>query len=102
MPVCILLHIMILMEILESDINSGNFEDLRLPERTFFPDKTPFIANFNLQVRKETVKGHSFSFFANNAPWYNPIRQVDKNNRRFNTDVSVGINVSLNIDRLAF
>ncbi|MFQ3296607.1 MAG: ferric enterobactin receptor [Polaribacter sp.] len=89
-------------QISESDINSGNFEDLRLPERTFFPDKTPFIANFNLQVRKETVKGHSFSFFANNAPWYNPIRQVDKNNRRFNTDVSVGINVSLNIDRLAF
>ncbi|MEM9858243.1 MAG: carboxypeptidase-like regulatory domain-containing protein [Bacteroidota bacterium] len=74
------------------------FNNLKLDAQSLVPDRTPFHANFNLQVRKETIHGHSFSFFAINAPWYNPTFENQGRRRQLNDRLSVGFNFSLKIN----
>lgn len=75
------------------------YEDLMLPERTFEYIDPPFYPNFHLQIRKETKHGHSFSFYANNFFWYNPVYRNEINNQRIrlNSRVSFGFGVSIKI-----
>lgn len=85
-------------EIPESERSSPAFSDLILSEKTHRPlADIPFHANFNLQVRKETPQGHSFSFYANNAPWYNPEYERNGAIRRLNKKLQVGFSCSLTI-----
>lgn len=83
------------VEIPLADRAKPEYDDLKLDENIFRPAKIPFFANFNLQVRKETKKGHSFSFFANNAPWYNPEYSENGNRRLLNDKLTVGFSFSL-------
>ncbi|MEM9390757.1 MAG: hypothetical protein AAGA02_09805, partial [Bacteroidota bacterium] len=76
---------------------SATYEDLKLDAQSLAFERTPFHTNFNLQVRKETVHGHSFSFFAINAPWYNPTFENQGRRRQLNDRLSVGFNFSLKI-----
>ena len=80
-----------------SERENAEYNDLKLEERSFTPTETPFHANFNLQIRKETSQGHSFSFFAINAPWYNPTFDLLGRRRQLNDRLSVGFNFSLTI-----
>lgn len=76
---------------------SATYEDLKLDAQSLAFERTPFHTNFNLQVRKETVHGHSFSFFAINAPWYNPTFENQGRRRQLNDRLSVGFNFSIKI-----
>lgn len=78
----------------ESERKSSKYKDLILNKREYTPSTKPFFSNFNLQVRKETKQGHSFSFFANNAPWYNPKYEEHGGRRQLNDKLSVGFSLS--------
>ncbi len=82
------------IEILENQRANPKYNDLWLNKREFEPNTIPFFTNFNLQVRKETKQGHSFSFFANNAPWHNPTYERNGYNQRLNGKLSVGLSMS--------
>lgn len=83
----------------EGERDSAEYSDLHLAESTYTATEIPFYANFNLQVRKETKQGHSFSFFAINAPWYNPSYENDLGTiNTLSSQLSVGFNVSLLIN----
>ena len=82
----------------EDQRDSEEFRDLRRPPNVSDPiTDTPFYANFNLQVRKETKQGHSFSFYAYNAPWYNPEFIENGTRRQLNQRLQVGFSLSLMI-----
>ncbi|MDO7135927.1 TonB-dependent receptor [Algibacter lectus] len=83
------------VEIPEANRMNLEFADLIRDENTFTTTETPFYSNFNLQIRKESKQGHSFSFYANNAPWYNPTYEFLGSNRRLNSKLSVGFNLTL-------
>jgi hypothetical protein len=82
----------------QEERQSPEFADLKLPATSFRIQEDPFYMNFNLQVRKETKQGHSFSFFANNAPWYNPEFEVEESRRRYNQKLSVGFRMAFRIN----
>ncbi|RAV29085.1 TonB-dependent receptor [Sinomicrobium soli] len=91
-------HKGILYPIPEDERASGAYDDLRLSENTFTPyEKPPFHTNFNLQIRKETASGHSFSFFANNFLWKNPTYVINGNRRYLNDDLTVGFSMLFRI-----
>ncbi|MDQ0334303.1 TonB-dependent receptor [Formosa algae] len=74
------------------------YADLVKDANTYTTVGTPFYSNFNLQIRKETKQGHSFSFYANNAPWYNPTYDYLGNRQTLNNKLSVGFNVTILIN----
>ena len=77
------------------DRTNTEFNDLKKDANFFTTTATPFYSNFNLQIRKESKQGHSFSFYANNAPWYNPTYEFLDSRRKLNNKLSVGFNVTL-------
>ncbi len=78
--------------------NSAKFADLKLPENTYTTYlKPPFYTNYHLQVRKETEKGHSFSFFANNVFWHNPIYERKGTKRTLNSRISFGFSMKFKL-----
>ena len=77
------------------DRTNTEFNDLKKDANSFTTTATPFYSNFNLQIRKESKQGHSFSFYANNAPWYNPTYEFLDSRRKLNNKLSVGFNVTL-------
>ena len=78
-------------EIPEGDRTSATYADLKLPDNTYeVYSKPPFYTNYHLQVRKETAKGHSFSFFANNVFWHNPVYERKGTRRALNSTISYG------------
>ncbi len=77
------------------DRANAEFSDLKKDENSFTTTATPFYSNFNLQIRKESKQGHSFSFYANNAPWNNPTYEFLGSRRKLNNKISVGFNVTL-------
>ncbi len=78
----------------ESEQSSVKYADLKLAEKTFSVyEKPPFYTNFNIQIRKETVSGHSFSFYATNYLWKNPSYEINKNRRTLNRDITVGFSM---------
>lgn len=81
-------------ELTPTQQTSPEFADLVKNTRVFTPTQTPFFTNFNLQVRKETKQGHSFSFFANNAPWYNPEYNNNGTRAQLNDKLQVGFGAS--------
>ena len=82
----------------ESEIGGPEYEIFKLPEYTYLTQFiAPFYTNYHLQVRKETAKGHSFSFFANNCFWYNPEFVKDDVRRVMNGMVAFGFGISLKI-----
>ncbi|WP_084696374.1 TonB-dependent receptor [Maribacter thermophilus] len=83
------------IDIPEENRADPEFADLKKDENTYTATSTPFYSNFNLQIRKETKQGHSFSFFAINAPWYNPTYDYLGNRRTLNSKLSVGFNVTI-------
>ncbi len=87
------------IEIPEENRADPEYADLKKDENTFTTVGTPFYSNFNLQIRKETKQGHSFSFFAINAPWYNPTYDYLGNRTTLNSKLSVGFNVTLLINK---
>lgn len=86
------------IEIPVDERTNAEYADLVKDENTYYTTETPFYSNFNLQIRKETKNGHSFSFFANNAPWYNPTYEDLGNRIKLNGKISVGFNMSLLIN----
>ncbi|WP_159023688.1 TonB-dependent siderophore receptor [Formosa sp. L2A11] len=86
------------IEIPEENRTNPEFADLKKDENTYTTVGTPFYSNFNLQIRKETKQGHSFSFYANNAPWYNPTYNYLGNRRKLNNKLSVGFNITILIN----
>ena len=85
----------VLISIPESERDSPTYNDLRRDTNIFEPSDTPLFANFNLQIRKETRQGHSFGFYAYNAPWYNPEYEVSGSRIQLNSKLQVGFNLSL-------
>ncbi|AUC20914.1 hypothetical protein BTO15_01755 [Polaribacter sejongensis] len=83
------------IEIPEENRMNPEFDDLKRDENSFTTTATPFYSNFNLQIRKETKQGHSFSFYANNAPWNNPTYEFLGSRRTLNNKISVGFNLTL-------
>lgn len=83
----------------EADRSNSTYSDLVLNTNQFTPNKYPFYPNFHLQVRKETRQGHSFSFYANNAFWYNPFYtdQYAKTTVRLNSRISFGFGVGIKL-----
>jgi len=77
----------------------AEYSDLVLNANQFTPNKYPFYPNFHLQVRKETRQGHSFSFYANNAFWYNPYYtdSYSKTTVRLNSRISFGFGVGIKL-----
>ncbi|MFB9052513.1 TonB-dependent receptor domain-containing protein [Formosa undariae] len=86
------------IDIPQESRTNPEFTDLKKDENTYTTVETPFYSNFNLQVRKETKQGHSFSFYANNAPWYNPTYDYLGSRRTLNNKLSVGFNVTILIN----
>ncbi|MEN7548517.1 TonB-dependent receptor [Rapidithrix thailandica] len=85
-------------EISEAERGSSSYADLQLPKGTYtIYSKPPFYPNFHLQIRKETQSGHSFSFYANNAFWYNPTYQLNGNRHRLNDSLALGFSMSFQI-----
>ncbi|MBQ4915099.1 TonB-dependent receptor [Maribacter sp. MMG018] len=82
----------------EENRTDPEFADLKKNDNTYTTVSTPFYSNFNLQIRKETKQGHSFSFFAINAPWYNPTYDYLGNRRTLNSKLSVGFNATILIN----
>jgi ferric enterobactin receptor len=75
------------------------YENMRLPDFTYtIYDIPPFHTNYHLQIRKETRTGHSFSFYANNAFWYNPEYIYNGFRRTHNSSISFGFGVSFKIE----
>ncbi|WP_172824390.1 TonB-dependent receptor [Polaribacter sp. KT25b] len=83
------------IEIPEENRMNPEFDDLKKDANSYISDSTPFYSNFNLQIRKETKQGHSFSFYANNAPWNNPTYEFLGSRRTLNNKISVGFNLTL-------
>lgn len=83
----------------EADRSNAAYSDLVLNTNQFTPNKYPFYPNFHLQVRKETRQGHSFSFYANNAFWYNPYYTdpYAKTTLRLNSRISFGFGVGIKL-----
>lgn len=75
------------------------YNDLHLSPNNFNYVTPPFYPNFHLQIRKETRQGHSFSFYANNCFWYNPVYTDNISNTqiRLNNRVSFGFGVSIKL-----
>lgn len=90
----------VLHDIPFEDRDKPEYANLKLPEATYLTiNNPPFYTNYHLQVRKETKQGHSFSFFANNAFWYNPIYYRENIRRTLNAKISFGFGISLKITR---
>lgn len=88
----------VLHQIPESDRENPEYANLKLPDHTYLTlFNPPFYTNYHLQVRKETTQGHSFSFFANNCFWYNPVYYKDDIKRTLNNIVVFGFGISLKI-----
>jgi len=83
------------IEIPEENRTNAEFADLKRNENSYTTTGTPFYSNFNLQIRKESKQGHSFSFFANNAPWNNPSYEYLGSRLKLNNKLSVGFNLTL-------
>ncbi|QVY65199.1 TonB-dependent receptor [Polaribacter sp. Q13] len=83
------------IEIPEENRMDPEFDDLKRDRNSYTTTATPFYSNFNLQIRKETKQGHSFSFYANNAPWNNPTYEFLGSRRTLNNKISVGFNLTL-------
>ena len=83
------------IEIPEENRMNPEFDDLKRDRNSYTTTATPFYSNFNLQIRKETKQGHSFSFYANNAPWNNPTYEFLGGRRTLNNKISVGFNLTL-------
>jgi outer membrane receptor protein involved in Fe transport len=83
----------------EDERNSDAYADLVNSDSYYQNTPKPTYFNFHLQVRKETKQGHSFSFYANNALWYNPTYIDDTNNTReyLNSKVSFGFGVNFKL-----
>lgn len=85
-------------EIPEERRRDPEYENMKLPESTYIIyDIPPFHTNYHLQIRKETKTGHSFSFYANNAFWYNPEYVYNGFRRTHNNNISFGFGVSFKI-----
>lgn len=85
-------------DIPEEQRASDAYADLRLEQSTYeITDRKPFYANFHLQVRKETRRGHSFSLYANNFLWYNPTYVYKGTRRSLNGTVNFGFAMSFRI-----
>ncbi|PCH77711.1 MAG: hypothetical protein COB98_02630 [Flavobacteriaceae bacterium] len=78
----------------ENEQSSAAYADLKLAETSYtIYEKPPLYTNFNLQIRKETEAGHSFSFYANNYLWKNPTYEIHQYRRTLNRDISVGFSM---------
>jgi ferric enterobactin receptor len=86
-------------EIPEGDRNSPEYDNLVLvlTDYEFFPQ--PSYSNFHLQIRKESMQGHSFSFYANNFWWHNPTYYdpIELKMIRLNGSLSFGFGVTFKI-----
>jgi ferric enterobactin receptor len=81
----------------EENRTDPEYENLKLPESTYNYYPSPFYTNYHLQVRKETKSGHSFSFYANNCFWYNPIYIRNEVRSRLNSSISFGFGVAFRL-----
>lgn len=83
----------------QNERGDQKYKDLHLPENIYSYIDPPFYPNFHLQIRKETKQGHSFSFYANNCLWYNPVYTNDITNQkiRLNSKVSFGFGISIKL-----
>lgn len=83
----------------EAQRSSSEFEDLYYSPNFQKREPTPVYFNFHLQLRKETKQGHSFSFYANNFLWYNPvhINNIDKQKVHKNGRISFGIGMNFKL-----
>jgi hypothetical protein len=86
-------------EIPENKRQSQEFADLFLEPTDYEYYPGPAYSNFHLQLRKETAQGHSFSFYANNFWWHNPVYYDDINLRmvRLNGNVSFGFGITFKL-----
>lgn len=86
-------------EIPESQRMSPEYENLHLEPTNYQYYPEPAYSNFHLQLRKETKQGHSFSFYANNFWWHNPIYYDDITIKlvRLNSSVSFGLGVTFKL-----
>jgi len=87
------------IEIPEIERSSSEYEDLYYNPIFNERDPTPAFFNFHLQIRKETKQGHSFSFYANNFMWYNPVHINEILNQRVykNSRITFGIGMNFKI-----
>lgn len=83
----------------ESDKASDDYADLQLSSTDIDPTIVPFYTNFHLNIRKETKKGHSFSFYATNCFWYNPYYtdKYTESTSRLNSEISFGFGFTLKL-----
>ena len=85
-------------DIPEADRSTDQYADLRREASSLeITDKKPVYANFHLQIRKETKKGHSFSLYANNFLWYNPSYVFNDTRRTLNGDINFGFTMTFTI-----
>lgn len=81
-----------------ADRQNPEYANLKLPDHTYTTIlKPPFYTNYHLQVRKETRDGHSFSFFANNVWWYNPVYYREGAPRELNSRIAFGFGLSFKL-----
>lgn len=82
----------------EEESMSEEFADLKLVSSTYdIVDKKPFYPDFNIQIRKETRGGHSFSMYVNNFLWYNPTYVYNGKRSTLNSTISFGFGMSFMI-----
>jgi len=87
------------IEIPENERSSSDYDDLYYNPLLNEYEPTPAYFNFHLQIRKETKQGHSFSFYANNFLWYNPVHTNEILNQRIykNSRITFGIGMNFKL-----
>lgn len=80
-------------EIPESERANEEYADLYYSRNFIKQTPVPAYFNFHIRIRKETKKGHNFSFYANNFLWYNPTYRDKLSNgiRELNSRITFGI-----------